>query len=129
MMLNAVPPAPGRLVAIPAPRRLPVTLAVIASAGVFATSLRALPAAALFPLAVAWFAAFAIGALDARRGTVVLTVLAALTKAVTAALIVWALSHPNSPVGPHTGLDWVPLGSLNAGTGLWLLAVIQRRAR
>jgi len=26
-------------------------------------------------------------------------------------------------------LDWIPLGSLNAATGLWLLAVIRKRAR
>jgi len=118
-----------RFPAIPAPRRLPVALAVIASAGVFATSLRALPAAILFPLAAAWFAVFAVGALAPRRGRVVLTVLAALVKTVTITLIVWAVTHPHSAIGPHTALDWVPLGLLNASTGLWLLAVIKHRAR
>jgi hypothetical protein len=111
------------------PRRLPVALAIVASVGVFATSLRALPAVLLFPLAAAWFAAFAAGALAPRKGTLVLTVLAALTKAATAGLAVWVITRPNSPVGPHIALDWVPLGLLNAGTGLWLLAVIRHRAR
>jgi hypothetical protein len=122
-------PGSGRLAAIPAPRRLPVTVAIIASTGVFATSLRALPAAVLFPLAVAWLALFAAGALAAREGALILTVLAALAKTATVVLIVWAITHPNSPVGPHNPLDWVPLGLLNASTGLWLLAVIRHRAR
>ena len=114
---------------IPVPRRLPVALAVIASVGVFATSLRALPAAVLFPLAVVWFAAFAAGAFALRSGRVILTVLAALVKIVTIALAVWAVTHPHSAIGPHTALDWVPLGMLNSGTGLWLLALIRHRAQ
>ncbi|HTZ91686.1 MAG TPA: hypothetical protein VMB74_04775 [Streptosporangiaceae bacterium] len=118
----------GRL-AVAAPRRLPATLAVVASAGVFATSLRALPAAVLFPLAAAWLAAFAFGALALRNGALILTVLAALTKTATIIMIVWAVTRPHSPVGPHTALDWVPLGLLNASTGLWLLAVIRHRAQ
>jgi hypothetical protein len=122
-------PRPGRLAAIPAPRRLPVALAIGASVGVFATSLRALTPAVLFPLAAAWLAAFAAGGLVPRKGTLILTVLAALTKAATVVLIIWAVTRPHSPVGPHTALDWVPLGMLNAGTGLWLLAVIRHRAR
>lgn len=122
-------PGPSRLAAIPAPRRLPVALATIASAGVFATSLRALPAAVLFPLAAGWLAAFAAGALAPRKGTWILTVLAALTKTMTVVMIVWAITRPHSPLGPRTALDWVPLGLLNAGTGLWLLAVIRHRAQ
>lgn len=114
---------------IPAPRRFPVALAVIGSVGVFATSLRALPAAALFPLAVIWFAAFAVGALAPRSGPLILTVLASLTKVALVAMVVWSIAYPHSPVGPHTALDWVPLGMQNAGTGLWLLAVIRHRAR
>lgn len=129
MLATADTPLPGRLAAIPAPRRLPVALAIAASAGVFATSLRALPAVVLLPLAAAWLAAFAVGALAPGQGTLILTVLAALTKAATAVLIVWAITRPHSPVGPHTALDWIPLGLLNAGTGLWLLAVIRHRAR
>jgi hypothetical protein len=121
--------SPRRFLAVPAPRRIPAALAVAASAGVFATSLRGLPAAALFPLAAAWVAAFAAGAFAPRKGALILTVLAAVTKAATVVLIVWAISRPHSPVGPHTALDWVPLGLLNAGTGLWLLAVIRHRAR
>ena len=52
--------------AIAAPRRLPVALAMAASVGVFATSLRALPAVVLFPVAAAWLAAFAAGPGGAR---------------------------------------------------------------
>ena len=115
--------------AIAAPRRFPVALAIAASVGVFATSLRALPAVVLFPVAAAWLAAFAAGALAPRRGTLILTVLAALTKTATAVMIVWAVTHPHSPIGPHGVVDWVPLGMLNAATGLWLLAVIRHRAR
>jgi 4-amino-4-deoxy-L-arabinose transferase-like glycosyltransferase len=129
MIAAARTPRPGRLAAIPAPRRLPAALAIAASVGVFTTSLRALPAVVLFPLGAAWLAAFAAGALASRKGGLILTVLAALTKTVTVVLIIWAITRPHSPVGPHTALDWVPLGLLNAGTGLWLLAVIRHRAR
>jgi hypothetical protein len=106
-----------------------VALAIAASVGVFATSLRALPDATVFPLAAVWLAAFASGALAPRKGALILTVLAALTKAATAAMVVWALTNPHSAIGPHSPADWVPLGMLNAATGLWLLAVIRRRAR
>jgi hypothetical protein len=106
-----------------------VALAIVASVGVFATSLRALPAGVLFPLAAAWLAAFAAGALAPRKGTLILTVLAALTKTATAVMIVWAITQPHSPIGPHGAVDWVPLGMLNAATGLWLFAVIRHRAR
>jgi hypothetical protein len=128
MIATALAPRTRRLT-VPAPRRLPAALAIAASTGVFATSLRALPPAVLYPLAAAWLAAFAAGALAPRTGTLILTVLAALTKPATIALIVWAITHPHSAVGPHTALDWVPLGMLNAATGLWLLAVIRHRAR
>jgi len=129
MLATSDTPRSGGRAAVAAPRRLPVALAMVASAGVFATSLRSLPTVALFPLAAAWLAAFAAGALAPRTGTLILTVLAALTKAATVVMIVWAITRPHSPVGPHTALDWVPLGLLNAGTGLWLLAVIRHRAR
>jgi hypothetical protein len=119
----------GHLAAIAPPRRLPVALAVAASLGVFATSLRALPAVVLFPLAALWLAAFAAGALAPRKGALILTVLAALTKTATVFMIVWAISQPHSAVGPHGAVDWIPLGMLNAATGLWLLAVIRHRAR
>jgi len=117
------------IAAVAAPRRLPVALAVVASVGVFATSLRALPAVVLLPLAAIWLASFAAGALAPRKGTLVLTVLAALTKTATVVMIVWAITQPHSPVGPHDAVDWVPLGMLNAATGLWLLALIRHRAR
>ena len=59
----------------------------------------------------------------------ILTVLAALTKTATIVMIARAVTNPHSPLGPHTPLYWVPLGTLNASTGLWLLAVIKHRAR
>lgn len=129
MTATADSPGSGRFPEVPAPRRFPVTLAVAASVAVFATSLRALPAPVLFPLAAGWLAAFAAGALAPRKGVAVLTVLAALTKLVTVALVVWVVTNPHSAVGPHNPLYWVPLGLLNASTGLWLLAVIRHRAR
>jgi hypothetical protein len=118
-----------RLAAIPAPRRLPVALALVGSTGVFATSLHALPAPVLYPLAAAWLGAFIAGALAPRIGTHILTTLASLTKPATIVLAVWALTHAHSPIGPHTILDWIPLGLLNSATGLWLLTVIRHRAR
>ncbi len=95
----------------------------------FATSLRELPGVLLGCIACAWLAGIAAGALAPRRGPMILTVIASLTKTATVVLVVWAISHPHSPVGPHGPLDWIPLGSLNAATGLWLLAVIRHRAR
>ncbi len=129
MAVTADLPPHGRLSVIPLPRRFPVALAIVASIGVFATSLRALPAAALFPLALAWLAAFAAGAVIPRKGPLILTVLAALTKTATVVMVIWVITRPHSMVGPHGPLDWIPLGMLNAGTGLWLLAVIRHRAR
>jgi hypothetical protein len=130
MTATADHPRPGPLAAIPAPRRLPAALAITASAGVLATSLHALPPAVLLPLAAAWLAAFTAGALaPGRAGPLILTTMAALTKAATAVLIIWVITSPHSPIGPRTALDWIPLGMLNASTGLWLLAVIQHRAR
>jgi hypothetical protein len=128
MLMTAGTSRPARL-AIAAPRRFPVALAIAASVGVFATSLSALPAVVLFPLAAAWLAAFAAAALAPAKGALILTVLAALTKAASVVVIVWAVTHPHSPIGPHGAVDWVPLGMLNAATGLWLLAVIRHRAR
>lgn len=114
---------------IPRPRRFTVALGLLASVGVAVTSLRALPPGLLVPLIIVWLSAFAVGALWAGGGPAVLTVLAAMVKAVTVALIVWAVTHPHSPIGPHGALDWVPLGSLNAATGIWLLRVIRHQAR
>jgi hypothetical protein len=114
---------------IPGPRRVPCALAGAASIGVFATSLAHLPTPLLCVLACVWLGLIAAGAFAPRRGPVILTVLASLTKPLTILLIGWAIGHPHSPIGPHNALDWIPLGSLNAATGLWLLAVIRKRAR
>ena len=128
MLTTAGTSRPAHL-AIAPPRRLPVALAIAASVGVFATSLHALPAVVLLPLAAAWLAAFAVGALAPVKGTLILTVLAALTKTATVVMIVWAVTNPHSAIGPHGVVDWLPLGMLNAATGLWLLAVIRHRSR
>jgi hypothetical protein len=128
MIATADPLRSSRLL-IPVPRRLPIAVAVIASVGVFATSLRALPAPVLVPLAAVWLAAFAASAVTLRHGVLILTVLAVLTKIATVALVVWAVSQPHSAVGPHSALYWVPLGLLNSSTGLWMLTVLRHRAR
>jgi hypothetical protein len=56
-------------------------------------------------------------------------VLAGAVKALTIGLIVWAVTNPRSPIGPHGAVDWIPLGALNAATGIWLLRVIRHQAR
>lgn len=48
-------------------------------------------------------------------------------KAFTVFAIVWAVTHP-SGFGPHGLLDWVPIGTANAGAGLILLAFIRSRS-
>ena len=129
--LDVVPPTPPARFAraVPGPRRLPCALAFAASIGVFATSLLHLPGAALAAIACGWLGSIAAGALARRWGPVILTVVASLTKASTIVLAAWAITHPHSPLGPHSALAWIPLGSLNAATGLWLLAVIRKKAR
>jgi hypothetical protein len=82
----------------------------------------------LAPLIATWLLLFAAGALWLHGGQVILTVVAAMVKAITAALIIWAVTHPHSPIGPHSTLDWIPIGSLNAATGIWLLRVIRHQA-
>lgn len=114
---------------IPQPRRFTVGLGVLASAGVAASSLRAAPLVLLVPLGCLWLLLFVLGALWRRGGPVVLIVLAVLVKVITGVLIVWAITHPHSPFGPHDTLDWVPLGSLNAATGIWWLRIIRHQAR
>jgi hypothetical protein len=114
---------------LPRPRRFTVVLGLIASVGVAMTSLRAAPLGLLVPVTIAWLSAFAAGGLWARGGPAILTGLAAVVKAITVALIVWAITHPQSPIGPRGALDWIPLGSLNAATGIWLLRVIRHQVQ
>lgn len=121
-------PAPQTAWPIPGPRRLTFGLGVLASAGVAATSLRAAPLGLLVPLLCAWLGMFVVGALWRSGGPAVLIAAAVLVKLITAALVVWAITHPQSLIGPHEALDWVPLGSLNAATGIWLLRVIRHQA-
>lgn len=102
---------------------------MLASAGVAASSLRAAPLGLLVPLGSLWLCVFVLGALWRRSGPAVLIVAAVMVKAMTAVLVIWAVTHPHSPIGPHDALDWVPLGSLNAATGIWLLRVIRHQAR
>jgi hypothetical protein len=114
---------------LPRPRRFTVVLGLIASVGVAMTSLRAAPLGLLVPVTIAWLSAFAAGGLWARGGPAILTGLAAVVKAMTVALIVWAITRPQSPIGPRGALDWIPLGSLNAATGIWLLRVIRHQVQ
>jgi hypothetical protein len=121
--------SPASIWLTPRPRRFTVALGLVASIGVALTSLRAAPPGLLVPLTIVWMSAFLVGARWAAGGPTVLTVLAALVKAITIALIIWALTHPHSAIGPHDALAWVPLGSLNAATGIWVLRVIRHQAR
>jgi hypothetical protein len=129
--LSPPPHAALRTVAwpIPRPRRFTVGLGVLASAGVATSSLRAAPLVLLVPLGCLWLCVFLLGALWQRGGPAVLGVVAVLVKVITAVLIVWAITHPHSPLGPHDALDWVPLGALNAATGIWWLRIIRHQAR
>lgn len=64
-----------------------------------------------------------------QAGHSVLLVVALCVKAFTVFAIVWAVTHPGG-FGPHGLLDWLPIGTANAGAGLILLAFIRsRRAR
>ena len=54
----------------------------------FATSLRELPGVLLGCIACAWLAGIAAGALALRRGPMILTVIASLTKTATVVLVV-----------------------------------------
>jgi hypothetical protein len=95
---------------------------------VVASSLRAAPLTVLIALTISWLLILASGAVWVRGGPIVLTVIASMVKLVTAALITWTITHPHSPIGLHEALDWVPLGSLNAATGIWWLRVIRHQA-
>jgi hypothetical protein len=106
------------------------TCAVMLIAGVatFLTSFNALPPVALGAITAVW-AALVVYFARSRSGKVGLTALSILIKSGTIALIVLVVVDPSSPVGPTNGLDWIPLGALNAGSGLWFLSLIQRRAQ
>jgi hypothetical protein len=113
---------------VPRPRRFTVLLGLPASLAVASTSLRAISPQLLVPLVALWLTALVAGALWTAGGPMVLTVLAGLVKALTIALVVWRITHPSSPIGPHGAGDWVPLGLLNAATGIWFLRVIRHQA-
>ncbi len=78
----------------------------------------------LIPLVVVAVAALAL--LGGRRNParVALTIVAGCIKATTVVAIVLAVSSPDG-FGPHTLLDWIPVGLANAGGGLWLLSEIR----
>ena len=111
---------------VPRPRRAPVVIMAAAGVGVIATSFGSLPVAALVALSAGWGVLLgAIALWRGRGGRVALTVTSIGIKVLTVALVVWSLSHPHSPVGPHNIGDWIPLGLLNAGSGgFWLRRVV-----
>ncbi len=47
-------------------------------------------------------------------------------EAFTVFSISWALTHPTG-FGPRGVLDWIPIGTANAGSGLILLAFVRTR--
>jgi hypothetical protein len=106
------------------PRRLTVILGPIASVGVAVTSFNAAAPAVVVPLFGVWLAAFVAGALWSRGGPLMLTALAVTVKLMTVALVVAVLAF-HSRIGPQGPLDWIPLGLLNAATGLWFLRLIR----
>lgn len=109
--------------------RLPhVLVGSAASIAVAATSFAAAPAIVVVPVTALWLLAFAVSATWIRHGAALLTVMAGVVKAVTVALIVLVFAA-HSQIGPQQGLDWIPLGTLNAATGLWFLKVIRGQAR
>lgn len=103
-------------------------VAGLAGLAVLATTFAAVPVALLVVLASVW--CLALGWF-AQAGTSALgyTVIAILVKLATIALIVLAFLDPASPVGIRNGLYWIPLGTLNMGTGFWFLSLIRGRAR
>jgi hypothetical protein len=50
-----------------------------------------------------------------------LTVFSMLVKVLTVAVIVWVVTHP----GALPFWIWIPVGAMEASTGLWLLHVIR----
>jgi hypothetical protein len=101
-------------------RLAPPAVGFVASIGVGLTSLDR----GWWPLlGVIWAAGFVLTVII-ERGDRLFTALALMTKPATIALIVLSFT---SSYGPHTALDWVPLGSLNAVTTLWLVNLVRRR--
>lgn len=109
--------------------RLPhVVVGSAASIAVAATSFAAAPAVVVVPVTALWLLAFAVSATWIRHGALLLTIMASAVKAITVALIILVFAA-RSQIGPTQGLDWIPLGTLNAATGLWFLKVIRGQAR
>lgn len=109
--------------------RLPhVVVGSAASIAVAATSFAAASAIVVVPVTALWLLAFAVSATWISHGALLLTLMASAVKAVTLALVIVVFAT-HSQIGPHHGLDWIPLGMLNAATGLWLLKVIRGQAR
>jgi hypothetical protein len=109
-------------------RRLTVILGPLASIAVAATSFRAATPAVVVPLTCLWLTAFALGALWPKGGPAVLIALGVTVKLMTVALVIAVLAL-HSRLGPHSPLEWIPLGMLNAATGIWFLRLIRGEAQ
>ncbi len=120
-------PAAGVHPTVPRSRRLTVLLAPPASVVVALTSFHAVDLAVMVPLTTLWLAAFCAGALWRSGGRGLLIGLAATVKVMTLVIVVLRLAL-HSRIGPQGPLDWIPLGSLNAATGIWFLKVIRGSA-
>ena len=110
------------------PRRLTVFLGPIASVGVALTSFHAAAPAVVVPVLALWLSAFAAGALWLRGGPAVLSALAVTVKLMTVTLVLAVLVF-HTRFGPQGPLDWIPLGMLNAATGIWFLRLIGGEAQ
>jgi hypothetical protein len=105
------------------------TAVVLLGAGIatLATTFASLPAAILAVLVAVWSAAVILLA-QSTHGPTGFLVLSVCVKATTLVLIALLIFDPTSPIAPQNGLDWIPLGMLNMGSGLWFLKVIRKRA-
>jgi hypothetical protein len=117
--------SPGALW-VPA-RRFTAVVLLVAGVATLATTFAALPAPLLAVLVAAWCAAVIVLA-QSSHGPIGYLVLSICVKATTLALVALLIFDPTSPVAPQSGFDWIPLGLLNMGSGLWFLKVIRRRA-
>jgi hypothetical protein len=95
--------------------------------GPMADLLHVLPLAILLPLGVRFISAAAHGvrASGARNG---ITVLACIGIIGCVVMIILGATNPDpNSVGVHTAEDWMPVIVLNAGTLLWLAALLLQR--
>ncbi|RKR75243.1 hypothetical protein [Frondihabitans australicus] len=108
-------------------RRFTSLVLLVAGVASMAVALAPLPSPVLVSLAAAW-AAIVVVAAQASVGPGWLTGVSCIVKAGTLLLVALLLFDRTSPFAPASGLDWIPLGLANMGSGLWFLRLIRGRA-